>query len=89
MIPRKAGRFRSPTAGIHDAHGAGLTVVGGTFRRENDFLPVDYRSGDRPRRRSATWPGDRTFLDAGMDGFFPDNPDIGAEVALPEEAFAS
>ena len=31
----------------------------------------------------------QTFLDAGMDGFFTDNPDIGAEVALPEEAFAS
>ena len=31
----------------------------------------------------------QAFLDAGMDGFFTDNPDIGAEVALPEEAFAS
>jgi glycerophosphoryl diester phosphodiesterase len=45
--------------------------------RENRFLPLQFRSGTDPEA-----PGDmvgelQVFLDAGMDGFFTDNPDLG------------
>jgi glycerophosphoryl diester phosphodiesterase len=55
-------------------------VHGWTFRLENMFLPADFRSSADPNA-----PGDlpreiRTFLAAGMDGFFTDQPDVGAEV---------
>jgi len=48
-----------------------------TFRRENQFLPSDLRSSADPIA-----PGDLdaeigTFLAAGIDGFFTDNPDLG------------
>jgi glycerophosphoryl diester phosphodiesterase len=80
MIPRTADdRLGQPTAVIQDAHRAGLTVVGWTFRRENTFLPAEFRSSTDPAA-----PGDligeiRTFVRAGMDQFFTDNPDIGAK----------
>jgi glycerophosphoryl diester phosphodiesterase len=82
MIPRdSSGALRRQTAVIANAHRAGLTVVGWTFRRENLFLPRQFRVGTDPNA-----PGDlagemRVFLAAGMDGFFTDNPDIGSRVA--------
>jgi glycerophosphoryl diester phosphodiesterase len=44
------------------------------------FLPADLRSSNDPHA-----PGDlateiRVFIDAGMDGFFTDQPDVGAAV---------
>ncbi|MBW3643699.1 MAG: glycerophosphodiester phosphodiesterase, partial [Actinobacteria bacterium] len=83
LIPKNAdGTLGEPSPVIGDAHEAGLVVHGWTFRRENRFLPVEYRSGTGPNA-----PGDmvgevRAFLAAGMDGFFTDNPDLGAE-AVP------
>jgi glycerophosphoryl diester phosphodiesterase len=82
LIPRDPdGNLTRPSAVIADAHRAGLVVHGWTFRRENQFLPTSFRSGADPEA-----PGDllgelRVFLDAGMDGFFTDNPDIGAAAA--------
>jgi glycerophosphoryl diester phosphodiesterase len=81
MIPRNPdGTLGSPTPVIGDAHSAGLDVHGWTFRLENRFLPTDFRSSQDPNA-----PGDlareiRVFLDAGMDGFFTDHPDVGADV---------
>jgi glycerophosphoryl diester phosphodiesterase len=81
MIPRKTdGTLASPTSVISDAHSAGLDVHGWTFRLENMFLPADLRSSNDPHA-----PGDlateiRVFIDAGMDGFFTDQPDVGAAV---------
>ncbi len=81
MIPRNADNsLGQPTPVIRDAHRAGLDVHGWTFRLENQFLPLDFRSSADPNA-----PGDlageiRVFLDAGMDGFFTDQPDIGAQV---------
>ena len=51
-----------------------------TFRVENQFLPLQFRRGSDP-----TAPGDlagelHAFLQAGIDGFFTDNPAIGATV---------
>ena len=78
MIPREAdGTLGEPTPVIELAHRAGLVVHGWTFRRENRFLPVEFRSSD-----DLEAPGDmvgeiEVFLRAGMDGFFTDNPDLG------------
>jgi glycerophosphoryl diester phosphodiesterase len=80
MIPRDAaGNLAAPTSVIADAHEAGLTVHGWTFRRENRFLPTEFRSS-----ADLEAPGDMAgevavFLAAGMDGYFTDNPDLGDE----------
>jgi glycerophosphoryl diester phosphodiesterase len=82
LIPRDAaGNLLAPSPVIRDAHARGLEVHGWTFRRENQFLPLDFRVGTDPNA-----PGDvvgeiEAFLDAGMDGFFTDNPDLGASAA--------
>lgn len=85
LIPRTAaGNLGTPTAVIRDAHRAHLEVHGWTFRLENQFLPLEFRSGVDPNA-----PGDlageiSVFLDAGMDGVFSDQPDIAATVTAPE-----
>ena len=77
MIPRTAaGTLGTPTPVIADAHAAGLTVHGWTFRLENQFLPVEFRSGSDPNA-AGDLPGEiRVFLDAGMDGLFSDQPGV-------------
>ena len=79
LIPVVNGSLGAPTPVIADAHARWLPVHAWTFRRENIFLPPDLRSSSDPAE-----PGDvvteiRTFLDAGIDGFFTDNPDLGVE----------
>jgi len=80
LIPRDAtGRLLQPTDVIDNAHAEGLVVHPWTFRVENQFLPLQYRSSADPNA-----PGDlrgelRAFLAAGIAGFFTDNPVIGAE----------
>ena len=78
MIPSSGGLLGAPTALIADAHAAGLIVHGWTFRAENAFLPREFKG---PGGHGA--PGDlageiTAFLAQGMDGFFTDQPDIGA-----------
>ena len=73
------GRLGAPTPVIADAHARCLPVHAWTCRRENLFLPPSLRSSSDP-----TAPGDllteiRTFLRAGVDGVFTDNPDIGVQ----------
>jgi glycerophosphoryl diester phosphodiesterase len=81
MIPRDAAGFlQEPTCVIGDAHDAGLKVVGWTFRRENSFLPADFRSSGDPAGIGDLAGEINTFLDAGVDSFFTDNPDIGDQV---------
>ena len=83
MIPRTSqGYLRQPTTAISDAHGVGLTVIGWTFRQENSFLPADFRIGTDPAAHGDLQGEIRTFLAAGMDGYFTDNPDIGSELEL-------
>jgi len=78
LIPRDSGGYLTePSNVIDDAHANGLQVHGWTFRRENRFLPAEYRSS-----ADLDAPGDmigevQAFLSAGMDGFFTDNPDLG------------
>jgi glycerophosphoryl diester phosphodiesterase len=80
MIPPRGSCLGTPTTLIADAHAAGLIVHGWTFRAENLFLPGEFK---RPGDDAA--PGDlageiKKFLAQGMDGFFTDQPDIGARV---------
>jgi glycerophosphoryl diester phosphodiesterase len=78
IVPRKAdGSSAAPTSFVRDAHAAGLQVHPYTFRRENQFLPLELRSSADPNK-----PGDlkaeiRQFFRLGVDGVFTDNPDIG------------
>jgi glycerophosphoryl diester phosphodiesterase len=78
VIPRRADEtLGAPTALAAQAHAAGLEVHPWTFRAENAFLPADLRSG--PARTAA---GDLerellAFLEAGIDGFFTDQADLG------------
>ncbi len=82
MIPRdQSGRLLQPTAVVSDAHDQGLVVHPWTFRVENQFLPLQFRSS-----ADGNAPGDlvgelRAFLRAGVDGFFTDNPAIGVQAA--------
>tara|TARA_R110000796_G_scaffold8843_5_gene28743 strand:- start:12571 stop:13653 length:1083 start_codon:yes stop_codon:yes gene_type:complete len=75
VIGRNAlGQLNEPTGLVEAAHKAGLLVHPWTFRRENYFLPTDFKSGIDPRE-----PGDlageiRAFVAAGVDGLFSDNP---------------
>ena len=80
VIPIDAdGRLGArPTSFVADAHAAGLVVHPYTFRAENHFLPTQYR-GRGPATASADGKGEiEAFLAAGIDGFFTDNPDVGA-----------
>ncbi|MET0147221.1 MAG: glycerophosphodiester phosphodiesterase family protein [Ilumatobacteraceae bacterium] len=82
MIPRDAtGNLAAPTRVVRDAHRAGLDVHGWTFRRENQFLPASFRSSADPNATGDLAGEINVFLAAGMDGFFTDNPDIGAATA--------
>lgn len=79
MIPRTAdNRLGTPSPIISDAHRLGLQVHGWTFRRENTFLPAEFRSSTDPAAAGDLEGEITRFLEAGMDGFFTDNPDVGA-----------
>lgn len=85
MIPRDGeGRLLSPTTTIADAHASGLRVIGWTFRRENTFLPLQFRSSTNSAEIGDLSGEIEAFLAAGMDGFFTDNPDIGAAAVTRE-----
>ena len=78
VMPRDgAGNLTTPTSVVADAHARRLLVHPWAFRAENQFLPTDLRSNANPNA-----PGDlggeiRAYRDAGIDGYFTDNPDIG------------
>ena len=78
IVPRNPDESSgTPTSFVRDAHRAGLVVHPYTFRRENQFLPLELRSSADPNE-----PGDlkseiRQFFALGVDGVFTDNADIG------------
>ena len=81
LIPRGSdGRLLQPTPVIGDAHDVGLVVHPYTFRVENQFLPTQFRSSTDPNADGDLAGELRAFLTAGIDGFFTDNPAIGARV---------
>jgi glycerophosphoryl diester phosphodiesterase len=77
MIPRVGGFLGTPTTLVADAHAKGLIVHGWTFRAENAFLPLDFRSSTDPNAYGDLEGEIQRFLELGMDGFFTDQPDIG------------
>lgn len=80
IIPRDANNnLGTPTSLVKDAHAANLVLHPYTFRPENPFLPANLRKGDV---KSLTERGDlaaelTVFLQAGIDGFFTDDPAVG------------
>jgi glycerophosphoryl diester phosphodiesterase len=78
LIPRNAdGTLAAPSTVIRDAHRVGLDVHTWTFRRENQFMPTEFRSSNDPNGIGDLVGEIRVFLEAGLDGFFTDNPDLG------------
>ena len=72
-------RAADPSASplIAQAHAAGLRVHPWTFRAENYFLPAGLWRGINPRAHGRFSDEIRAYLEAGVDGFFTDFPDIG------------
>lgn len=78
VIPRDAaGNLGTPTTLVGDAHAAGLLVHPYTFRVENNYVPTDLKSSAVPSDYGDMVSEVRAYLDAGIDGFFTDNPDVG------------
>lgn len=74
IIPRNvAGFLGEPTRFVADAHAAGLKVHPWTFRRENYFLPTQYKGGIDPRSSGDLAGEIKAFLATGIDGLFTDN----------------
>jgi len=48
-----------------------------TFRAENEFLPTDLQLGPEPSDFGLLPEEITAYLEAGIDGFFTDQPDIG------------
>ena len=86
IVPRDAtNHLLAPTHFIDDAHHAGLVVHPWTFRRENTFLPEDFRQGNpaSPVYLAATGnlPAElELFYKLGVDGVFSDNADTAVAV---------
>jgi glycerophosphoryl diester phosphodiesterase len=82
IVPRdSAGNLLEPTSLVRDAHREGLVVHPWTFRRENNFLPLDFRQGNPASPEFLRAPGDlpaelRLFFRLGVDGVFSDNADV-------------
>jgi glycerophosphoryl diester phosphodiesterase len=74
IIPRNAlGVLGKPTSFVSDAHSVGLKVHPWTFRRENYFLPVNYKSGLNPAAAGDLDGEIKAYLGTGIDGIFTDN----------------
>ena len=71
------GRLTAPTPLVRNAHRVGLDVHVFTLRRENQFMAKDFWQGTDPNSPGNMRAEAKAFLDAGVDGFFTDNPDIG------------
>ncbi|MBW4690083.1 MAG: glycerophosphodiester phosphodiesterase [Komarekiella atlantica HA4396-MV6] len=68
LVPRdSAGKLRSPTSLVSDAHAAALLVHVWTFRNENFFLPLDFQGNPQGEYE--------LFFSLGIDGVFSDYPD--------------
>jgi glycerophosphoryl diester phosphodiesterase len=87
IVPQDAGgHLQAPTHLVDNAHRAGLVVHPWTFRRENAFLPADFRLGNTSNpnfpRATGDFPAElRLFYGLGVDGVFTDNPDVAVAVA--------
>jgi glycerophosphoryl diester phosphodiesterase len=80
VLPRDAdGNASEPSALVDDAHADGLLVHVWTLRSENRFMATNFRIGTDPNASGDARAEDQAFLDAGVDGFFTDQADIGVD----------
>lgn len=78
VIPRDAnGHLGAPTRVVRDARKAGLVVHVWTLRAENNFLPMNLRLGSDPSSLGDMPAEARALLEAGVDGYFTDHPNLG------------
>lgn len=78
IITRDADGSMGEETGLVDlAHRNGLQVVPYTFRAENASLFTEFRSSADPAEHGDVIGQIQVFLDAGIDGFFTDFPDLG------------
>ncbi|WP_454886302.1 glycerophosphodiester phosphodiesterase family protein [Sphingomonas oryzagri] len=89
IIPLGPDKRLGPVSPVTaDAHKAGLLVQPWTFRPENTFLAADFQNADGPNARNpaGSVAEIKTYLAAGIDGFFTDDPAIGrAAIGRPPE----
>jgi glycerophosphoryl diester phosphodiesterase len=77
VLPRNsAGDTTAPSDLVRDAHRLDLVVHVFTLRRENQFMARNFREGTDPNATGDLEAEVRTFLEAGVDGLFTDNPDV-------------
>ena len=74
---------------VRDAHQAGLKIHAWTFRAENHFLPAELRADGEPSARGDLEGELAAYLRAGLDGFFIDQPDVGARAVAALRAGAA
>jgi glycerophosphoryl diester phosphodiesterase len=74
-----AQRQLPPSRLIADAHAAKLQVHTWTLRPENRFMAANFRSeaGENARHEAGAIAEARSFISAGVDGFFTDDPALG------------
>jgi glycerophosphoryl diester phosphodiesterase len=78
VIPRDANGFLTqPTDLVRNAHRDKMLVHIFTMRNENQFMAKDFWIGTDPNAHGDAIAEDKTFLDAGIDGFFTDYADTG------------
>ena len=78
IIPRQSdGTLGAPTQVVGNAHAARLLVHTWTLRAENTFLPTNLRFGADPTVLGDMAAEAQAFLQAGVDGYFTDQPNIG------------
>ncbi|ADO67925.1 glycerophosphodiester phosphodiesterase [Stigmatella aurantiaca] len=75
------GKFMAPTALVRNAHAVNLTVHPYTFRPENSFMPAPLKVAgpDSTRTPAGLIAELHAYLDAGIDGFFTDDPAVGRQ----------
>ncbi len=77
IMPRDPdGRLLPPTAVVPNAHRAGLKVVTWTFRAENTFLPLNFRTGTDPAAHGDLAGEVQAYVNVGIDALFSDFPDL-------------
>ncbi len=79
IVPSDGRRLLPSTELMKEAHARGLLVHGWTFRAENQFLPSELARGSGASAKGDMTAQLRGFIEAGMDGFFTDHPDLGRE----------
>ena len=82
IVPSDGRRLLPSTELMKEAHARGLLVHGWTFRAENQFLPSELARGSGPSAKGDMTAQLRAFIEAGMDGFFTDHPDLGREAHI-------